>query len=121
MKPDEEIAYLKKTNEKLIKEIEFLKGIIMQIKTSVDVDITNKIHVQNDEILNRRIEDLPFSTKIKHILHPWNSTRIGYATVKDLIQATELDLLRTRGLGQKSIDAIKTFLAQYGLSLGTKI
>ena len=41
--------------------------------------------------------------------------------VGDLIQKTEVELLKTPNLGKKSLTEIKEVLAQRGLSLGMKL
>jgi DNA-directed RNA polymerase subunit alpha len=46
--------------------------------------------------------------------------REGVATVGDLVQKTEEDLLEIRNFGQKSIDEVKAKLEDLGLSLRKK-
>ena len=43
------------------------------------------------------------------------------ATVYDLIQRTETELLKTPNLGRKSLNEIKEVLASRGLTLGMKL
>ena len=40
------------------------------------------------------------------------------ATIGDLVQKTESELLKTRDFGKKSLNEIKTILGEMGLSLG---
>lgn len=58
------------------------------------------------------IEELDFSVRSYNCLK-----REGVATVGDLVQRTEQDLLDIRNFGQKSIDEVKQKLAEMGLSL----
>ncbi len=58
------------------------------------------------------IEELDFSVRSYNCLK-----REGVATVGDLIQRTEQDLLDIRNFGQKSIDEVKAKLAAMGLGL----
>ena len=43
------------------------------------------------------------------------------ATIGELIQKTEAEMLKTKNFGRKSLNEIKEILAQMGLSLGMKI
>ena len=47
--------------------------------------------------------------------------RGGEATVSDLVQRTESELLRTKNFGKKSLNEIKTILGEMGLSLGMRL
>jgi DNA-directed RNA polymerase subunit alpha len=58
------------------------------------------------------IEDLDFSVRSYNCLK-----REGVATVGDLVQKTEQDLLDIRNFGQKSIEEVKQKLGEMGLSL----
>jgi DNA-directed RNA polymerase subunit alpha len=58
------------------------------------------------------IEEMDFSVRSYNCLK-----REGVATVGDLVQRTEQDLLDIRNFGQKSIDEVKQKLAEMGLSL----
>ena len=58
------------------------------------------------------IEDMDFSVRSYNCLK-----REGVATVGELVQKTEQDLLDIRNFGQKSIEEVKQKLAELGLSL----
>jgi DNA-directed RNA polymerase subunit alpha len=58
------------------------------------------------------IEEMDFSVRSYNCLK-----REGVATVGDLVQRTEQDLLDIRNFGQKSIDEVKQKLAEMGLGL----
>ena len=51
-----------------------------------------------------------------------NCLRIAnIATIGDLVQKTESELLKTRNFGKKSLNEIKTILGEMGLSLGMRL
>src|SRR5262249_17365777 len=50
-----------------------------------------------------------------------NCLRIAnIATIGDLVQKTESELLKTKNFGKKSLNEIKTILGELGLSLGMR-
>jgi DNA-directed RNA polymerase subunit alpha len=69
-----------------------------------------------DPILLRPIDDLELTVRSANCLKAESIYYIG-----DLIQRTEIELLKTPNLGQKSLTEIKEVLAQHGLSLGMKL
>ena len=69
-----------------------------------------------DPILLRPIDDLELTVRSANCLKAENIYYIG-----DLIQRTEVELLKTPNLGKKSLAEIKEVLAQRGLSLGSKL
>ena len=68
-----------------------------------------------DPALLRPIDDLELTVRSANCLKAENIYYIG-----DLIQRTEVELLKTPNLGKKSLSEIKDVLAQRGLSLGMK-
>ncbi len=42
-------------------------------------------------------------------------------TIADLVHKTEMEMLRTKNFGKKSLNEIKEILAEMGLGLGTKL
>lgn len=60
------------------------------------------------------IDDLFFTTRTNCCLK-----NAGIFKVEDLIQKTEIDILKLPNLGKKSLTEIKDILAKEGLSLGT--
>jgi DNA-directed RNA polymerase subunit alpha len=51
-----------------------------------------------------------------------NCLRIAnIATIGDLVQKTESELLKTKNFGKKSLNEIKTILGEMGLSLGMRL
>ncbi|MCG6872553.1 MAG: DNA-directed RNA polymerase subunit alpha [Gammaproteobacteria bacterium] len=69
-----------------------------------------------DPLLVRPVDDLELTVRSANCLKAENIYYIG-----DLIQRTEVELLKTPNLGKKSLTEIKDVLAQHGLSLGMKL
>jgi DNA-directed RNA polymerase subunit alpha len=69
-----------------------------------------------DPILLRPVDDLELTVRSANCLKTENIHYIG-----DLIQRTEVDLLKTPNLGKKSLTEIKDVLASRGLSLGVRL
>jgi len=75
-----------------------------------------KQELQFDPILLRPVEDLELTVRSTNCLKAENIFYVG-----DLVQRTEVELLKTPNLGKKSLTEIKTVLASYGLSLGSAL
>lgn len=69
-----------------------------------------------DPLLLRPVDDLELTVRSANCLKAENIYYIG-----DLIQRTEVELLKTPNLGKKSLTEIKDVLATRGLSLGMKL
>src|SRR6188768_2564645 len=69
-----------------------------------------------DPVLLRPIDDLELTVRSANCLKAESIYYIG-----DLVQRTEVELLKTPNLGKKSLTEIKEVLAQRGLSLGMKL
>ncbi len=69
-----------------------------------------------DPILIRPVDDLELTVRSANCLKAENIYSIG-----DLIQRTEVELLKTPNLGKKSLTEIKDVLASRGLSLGMRL
>ena len=86
-----------------------------KVKEQMPVDIV--IEEQSfDPILLRPVDDLELTVRSANCLKAENIFYIG-----DLIQRTEVELLRTPNLGKKSLTEIKDILAIKGLSLGMRL
>lgn len=72
--------------------------------------------VNFDPLLMRPVDDLELTVRSANCLKAENIFYIG-----DLIQRTEVDLLRTPNLGKKSLMEIKDVLATKGLQLGMRL
>lgn len=96
---------------------------ILQEQLSVFVDLQGKEEVKPetkeaeiDPILLRPVDDLELTVRSANCLKAESIYYIG-----DLIQRTEVELLKTPNLGKKSLTEIKDVLATHGLSLGMKL
>ena len=69
-----------------------------------------------DPILLRPVDELELTVRSANCLKAENINYIG-----DLIQRTEVELLRTPNLGKKSLTEIKEVLASHGLALGMHV
>lgn len=69
-----------------------------------------------DPVLLRPVDDLELTVRSANCLKAENIYFIG-----DLIQRTEVELLKTPNLGKKSLTEIKDILATHGLSLGMRL
>ncbi len=72
--------------------------------------------VEIDPILLRPVDDLELTVRSANCLKAESIYYIG-----DLIQRTEVELLKTPNLGKKSLTEIKDVLASRGLSLGMRL
>lgn len=83
-----------------------------------DIEEPKKEHKEAavDPLLLRPVDDLELTVRSANCLKAENIYYIG-----DLIQRTEVELLKTPNLGKKSLTEIKDVLASRGLSLGMRI
>jgi DNA-directed RNA polymerase subunit alpha len=96
---------------------------ILQDQLSAFVDLSGKQEVEAqaqepevDPILLRPVDDLELTVRSANCLKAEQIYYIG-----DLIQRTEVELLKTPNLGKKSLTEIKDVLASRGLSLGMRL
>lgn len=96
---------------------------ILQQQLSVFVDLQGdeqveqeKTETEIDPILVRPVDDLELTVRSANCLKAENIYYIG-----DLIQRTEVELLKTPNLGKKSLTEIKDVLGTHGLSLGMRL
>jgi len=69
-----------------------------------------------DPVLTRSVDDLELTVRSANCLKAESIYYVG-----DLIQRTEVELLKTPNLGKKSLTEIKDVLASRGLSLGMRL
>lgn len=79
-----------------------------------NLEETAESHI--DPVLLRPVDDLELTVRSANCLKAENIYYIG-----DLIQRTEVQLLKTPNLGKKSLTEIKDVLASYSLSLGMRL
>ncbi|MHB8473932.1 MAG: DNA-directed RNA polymerase subunit alpha [Gammaproteobacteria bacterium] len=96
---------------------------ILQEQLSIFVDLQGKEfatpkskQIEIDPILLRPVDDLELTVRSANCLKAESIYFIG-----DLIQRTEVELLKTPNLGKKSLTEIKDVLAMHGLSMGMKL
>jgi DNA-directed RNA polymerase subunit alpha len=96
---------------------------ILQQQLAVFVDLDQEKEPEEsveeeevDPILLRPVDDLELTVRSANCLKAENIYYIG-----DLIQRTEVELLKTPNLGKKSLTEIKDVLASRGLSLGMRL
>jgi DNA-directed RNA polymerase subunit alpha len=92
-----------------------------QLSTFVDLEgkeqaVAEAAEPEIDPILLRPVDDLELTVRSANCLKAENIYYIG-----DLIQRTEVELLKTPNLGKKSLTEIKDVLASRGLSLGMRL
>ena len=98
-------------------------GMILKNQLDVFVDLQGEDEVgfgraetQVDPILLRPVDELELTVRSANCLKAENINYIG-----DLVQRTEVELLRTPNLGKKSLTEIKEVLEQHGLALGMRL
>ena len=96
---------------------------LLQEQLSVFVDLAGKEEeapsrreAEVDPVLLRPIDDLELTVRSANCLKAESIYYVG-----DLIQRTEVELLKTPNLGKKSLTEIKDVLASRGLSLGMRL
>ena len=98
-------------------------GNILKDQLSVFVDLQGQeegaaaqAQDQVDPILLRPVDELELTVRSANCLKAENIMYIG-----DLVQRTEVELLRTPNLGKKSLTEIKEVLEGHGLGLGMRL
>ncbi|MDT9587630.1 MAG: DNA-directed RNA polymerase subunit alpha [Candidatus Arsenophonus melophagi] len=92
-----------------------------QLEAFVDLRDVTKVEFKDekpefDPILLRAVDDLELTVRSANCL---KAEAIHY--IGDLVQRTEVELLKTPNLGKKSLTEIKDVLASRGLSLGMRL
>jgi DNA-directed RNA polymerase subunit alpha len=98
-------------------------GNILRDQLSVFVDLKGQAEAtaasaesQIDPILLRPVDELELTVRSANCLKAENINYIG-----DLVQRTQVELLRTPNLGKKSLTEIKQVLESHGLTLGMRL
>ncbi len=98
-------------------------GNILREQLSVFVDLKGQAESaaasaesQIDPVLLRPVDELELTVRSANCLKAENINYIG-----DLVQRTEVELLRTPNLGKKSLTEIKQVLEAHGLTLGMRL
>ncbi len=90
-------------------------SIFVKLETTEEIEPVEE-EAEIDPILLRPVDDLELTVRSANCLKAENIYYIG-----DLIQRTEVELLKTPNLGKKSLTEIKDILATHGLSLGVRL
>ena len=90
-------------------------SVFVELKGEKQVEPA-RIRAEIDPLLLRSVDDLELTVRSANCLKAENIFYIG-----DLIQKTEVELLKTPNLGKKSLTEIKDILSAKGLSLGMRI
>ncbi len=98
-------------------------GTILKDQLTVFVDLQGQddaaagyAEAQIDPILMRPVDELELTVRSANCLKAESINYIG-----DLVQRTEVELLRTPNLGKKSLTEIKEVLESHGLALGMRL
>jgi len=98
-------------------------GSILKNQLDVFVDLQGEDEIgygaaetHVDPILLRAVDELELTVRSANCLKAENINYIG-----DLVQRTEVELLRTPNLGKKSLTEIKQVLEAHGLALGMRL
>ncbi len=98
-------------------------GSILKNQLDVFVDLQGeeeagfgRAEAEVDPILLRPVDELELTVRSANCLKAENINYIG-----DLVQRTEVELLRTPNLGKKSLTEIKEVLEVHGLALGMRL
>jgi DNA-directed RNA polymerase subunit alpha len=81
--------------------------------TEVEASLPEQAGGFRNENLDRSVEELELSVRSYNCLKNANIT-----TIRELVQKTEPEMLKTKNFGRKSLNEIKEILAMMGLSLG---
>jgi len=79
-------------------------------------DPKTEISLELNENLFRSVDELELSVRAYNCLKTAN-----IRTIADLVQKSEAELLKTKNFGKKSLNEIKTILAEMNLSLGMRL
>jgi DNA-directed RNA polymerase subunit alpha len=91
-------------------------SVFVDLEAEAAVAVAEPEEPAVDPILLRPVDDLELTVRSANCLKAENIFLIG-----DLIQRTEVELLKTPNLGKKSLTEIKDVLARRGLSLGMRL
>ena len=91
-------------------------AVFVDLSDEAQAEPSRRDDAEIDPILLRSIDDLELTVRSANCLKAESIYYIG-----DLIQRTEVELLKTPNLGKKSLTEIKDVLAARGLSLGMRL
>jgi DNA-directed RNA polymerase subunit alpha len=109
--PEDAVAY----SAKILKE-QMTPFINFEEEPEPVEDEEEEVEEKLNENLFRSVSELELSVRSANCLKNANITLIG-----ELVQKTESEMLKTKNFGRKSLNEIKSILAEMGLSLGMKL
>lgn len=83
-----------------------------QEESVVSVSVEQNTEVNNKELMMLTVEELELPTRIANALR-----KAGYATVKEILSASEEDIIKVKNLGGKSISIIHDALRAKGVEV----
>lgn len=102
-----------KPKEALKKAAEILVTYFDQIVNPVVLKKKKKEVKEEKEVFKLTVEELGLATRVANALR-----KGGFKTVGDLAKATEVDVIKVKNLGTKSLDVIKKKLKEKKVTLG---
>jgi DNA-directed RNA polymerase subunit alpha len=92
-------------------------SIFINFEETPDVEVAppERVATGRNENLDRSVEELELSVRSYNCLKNANIT-----TIRELVQKTEPEMLKTKNFGRKSLNEIKEILTTMGLSLGMR-
>ncbi|MEQ8937208.1 MAG: DNA-directed RNA polymerase subunit alpha C-terminal domain-containing protein, partial [Gammaproteobacteria bacterium] len=91
-------------------------AVFVDLEAEEAIEAAQSHEPEIDPILLRPVDDLELTVRSANCLKAESIYYIG-----DLIQRTEVELLKTPNLGKKSLTEIKDVLASRGLALGMRL
>ncbi len=91
-------------------------AVFVDLEAEETIETSQSKEPEIDPILLRPVDDLELTVRSANCLKAESIYYIG-----DLIQRTEVELLKTPNLGKKSLTEIKDVLASHSLSLGMRL
>ena len=91
-------------------------NVEQQPQEEVQEETDDEYWVKLNEFLNRSVNELELSVRAYNCLKNAN-----IKTIRDLVQKTDAEMLKTKNFGRKSLNEIKEILMEMNLSLGTNV
>src|SRR5262245_21096323 len=109
VRPEDAVAYAAKILQQQL-------AIFVNFEEEPSTRSEERAEVPHNENLYRPVDDLELSVRSANCLQNADIKYIG-----ELVQRTEQEMLKTKNFGRKSLNEIKEFLQEMGLSLGMKL
>ena len=93
-------------------------NIFINVEEGLDqgLELGDQPRTASNENLDKSVEELELSVRSYNCLKNAN-----IRTIRELVQKTEAEMLRTKNFGRKSLNEIKEILGTMGLSLGMRL